>query len=99
MKEEYIKKLPGYKMALKARLYDFMVLLIREIPMMDYSTSEKTNQLISIERLGRVHEYVEQNYMRDITIQEVADVAKYSTFLFYTLFQECNGYDIWSFLE
>jgi len=99
MKEEYVKKLPGYKMALKARLYDFMVLLIREIPMMDYSTSEKTNQLISIERLGRVHEYVEQNYMRDITIQEVADVAKYSTFYFTRYFKNATGMTFGRFLS
>lgn len=99
MKDEYEKKLKGYKMALKARIYDFIVVIVREIPMIEYSTSERTNQLISIERLDRVYEYVEQNYKKDISIQEIAAIANYSTFYFTRYFKNATGMTFGRFMN
>jgi len=89
--EEYNQKQVGYHMAVKARLYDLMVLLLRYVPMERYSLEEKSKQLMQLEVLKRVFKYVEENYKSEITLDDVSEVANYNVYYFTRFFKNATG--------
>jgi AraC-like DNA-binding protein len=84
-------KQEGYRIALKARLYDILVILLRYVPMETYSAHEKNRHLNRLERLGSVFKYVEGNYNTNITLEEIAMVANFSAYYFTRFFKEATG--------
>lgn len=97
--KEYDNKLEGYRMALKARVYDLMLILLRYTPTMQYSSMERTKQLIRLERLEKVFLYVEENYDRTITIDDVSKIANYSTYHFTRFFKNTSGMTFGQYLS
>lgn len=91
IEEEYARKAEGYHLAIKARLYDLMVILLRRVPMEKYSSLEQSKHLKRLERLEQVFQYVEQNYTREITLEEIAKTANFSIFHFTRFFKEATG--------
>ncbi|OPJ64912.1 AraC family transcriptional regulator [Clostridium oryzae] len=89
--EEYQNKKQGYKLALKARLSDILVLLMRYAPREVYSTYEKNRQLSRLERLEQVFSFVEKNFDKNITLEEISAVANYSVYHFTRFFKEATG--------
>ncbi|MCX7710594.1 MAG: AraC family transcriptional regulator [Clostridia bacterium] len=89
--QEYQKKQEGYKIALKARLYDLLVVLLRQVPMEKYSQRDKRRHLNRLERLEQVFKYVEDNFDREIGLDEVARIANFSLFHFTRFFKEATG--------
>lgn len=96
---EYNKKLEGYQMILKARLYDLMVTLIRYLPTKQYSSMEKTKQLIRLERLEKVFLYVEKNHSKTITIEDISKIANYSPYHFTRFFKNITGMTFGQYLS
>jgi AraC-like DNA-binding protein len=88
---EYETREAGYKIALKARLFDILVILLRHVPMEIYSTQDKNRQLNRLERLEQVFQHVEQNFGRNITLEEIAAVANFSAFHFTRFFKDATG--------
>ncbi len=88
---EYRNKREGYQMALKARLYDLIVTILRQVPMEKYSSRERAKQLKNLEKLEQVFCYVEKNHIRTITLDEIAKVANFSTYHFTRFFRETTG--------
>ena len=91
IEEEYGRKAEGYHLAIKARLYDLMVILVRRVPMEKYSFSEQTKHLKRLERLEQVFRYVEQHHTREITLGEIAEAANFSIYHFTRFFKEATG--------
>lgn len=91
IEEEYAQKAEGYHLAIKARLYDLMVILLRRIPMEKYSSLEQSKHLKRLERLEQVFQYVERNHNREITLEEVAQAANFSIYHFTRFFKEATG--------
>lgn len=81
----------GFRMAIRARLYDLMVILMRRIPMEEYSSKGKTKRLERLERLERVFHYIETHYMREITLEDAAREANISVYYFTRFFKEATG--------
>jgi len=96
--EEYKNREEGYQMALKARLYDLMVILLRRLPMEEYSPERRQKQLQKLERLEKVFQYVEQNYERNISLREISRVANFSVYHFTRFFKEATGITFGQFL-
>jgi AraC-like DNA-binding protein len=88
---EYGGKREGYQLAIKARLYDLMVILLRQVPMEKYSLLERNKHLKRLERLEQVFRYVEQNHTREITLAEIAGAANFSVYHFARFFKEATG--------
>lgn len=97
--QEYRNKQDGYQIALKARLYDLLVILIRKVPMEEYSLREKNKLESRLERLGKVFEYVEAHYEREISLEEIARVANFSTYHFARFFREATGMTFGQYLS
>lgn len=91
MIEEYNEEKDGYKMALKARLYDLMVILVRQIPMQSFSSREENRQISRLKRLDKVLDYIELNYDKGIALGDVASVANYSPYHFTRFFKDLTG--------
>lgn len=91
MVNEYKEKEEGHEMALKARLFDLMVILVREIPMEPFSAREKNRQLSRLKRLDRVLEYIDENYDQKMGLEDVAAVANYSPYHFTRFFKDTTG--------
>lgn len=88
--KEYEEKNIGYKMFLKARLYDLTGILIRYIN----KDSENINfdkHKERLEKLENVIEYVEKNYVNSIGLEEIANIAGFSKFHFTRFFKENAG--------
>lgn len=89
--DEYTQKLPGYQLAIRARLYDLIVILLRQVPTEPYSSLERNKHLKRLERLEQVFKYVEQNHTREITLGETARAANFSVYHFTRFFKETTG--------
>lgn len=91
IEEEYSRKAEGFQLAIKARLYDLMVILLRRVPMEQYSSLEQSKHLKRLERLEQVFRFVEQNHTREITLEEIAKTANFSIYHFTRFFKEATG--------
>ncbi|NLW48561.1 MAG: AraC family transcriptional regulator [Firmicutes bacterium] len=89
--DEYSKMRQGFQLAIQARLYDFMVVLLRQVPMEKYSSLERSKHLKRLERLEHVFKYVAANYTKEITLNEIARTANFSVYHFTRFFKETTG--------
>lgn len=89
--KEYNELKQGYKLALKARLYDLVVILLRNVPIEDVIGAEESKQREKLKRLESVFQYVENNFYQPITLKQIASMAGFSMFHFTRFFKECIG--------
>lgn len=92
----------GYKLIMKARLYDLAGILIRHIPKGEYSaTAEKaeSHQMERLQKLDKVFQYVEKYFQSDIRLQEISKVAGFSQYYFTRFFKENTGVTFVSYLN
>ncbi len=97
--DESNNKQDGYQLVLKARLFDIVAILLRNIPQREYSLKEKSKQNEQLERLKNVFEYVEKHYTDDISLDRVADIANYSVYYFARFFKEATGMTFGQYLD
>lgn len=96
---EYQKREEGYRLAIKAGLCSIMVILLRQVPSEKYSAAEKNRRLLKLERLKNVFNYVAQNYQKDISLEQAAEVANFSIYHFTRFFKECTGMTFTKYLN
>ncbi|MCM0650851.1 AraC family transcriptional regulator [Clostridium swellfunianum] len=97
--EEYNKKEEGYKLALKARLYDLVVLLLRKVPMERLSFEEENRHREALGRLENIFRFVEDNYLSDISLEEAAKTAGFSVYHFTRFFKMKTGITFGQYLS
>lgn len=88
---EYDEQYEGYPLAVKARLFDLLVALLRYVPLEPYCQSERNKHLNRLERLEQVFQYVEANYTRQIKLKDAADAASFSVYHFTRFFKDTTG--------
>lgn len=81
----------GYKLMLKARLYDLAAILIRNMPKGKYNEEKISKQKERLKRLDIIQQYVERNYQTPITLEEIANEAGFSKYHFTRFFKESTG--------
>lgn len=91
MIQEHKEKKEGYQMALKARLLDLAVIMLRQVPMQSFSSRERNRQISRLKRLDRVFAYIDSNYDKKLTLEEVANIANYSPYHFTRFFKDTTG--------
>jgi len=96
---EYNTQREAYKIVLRARLFDILAILLRNVPMQDCSPQERKRQLNRLSRLENVFRYVEENYSSGITLAEAAAVANFSEFYFTRFFREATGMTFGKYLS
>lgn len=96
---EYGDQRDAYKIAMRARLFDILVILLREIPMQAYSPQERSRNLSRLGRLDSVFRYAEENYTSEITLEKIASVANFSEYYFTRFFREATGMTFGKYLN
>lgn len=88
---ENAQRKEGYRLALKARLYDMAVVLLREMEAQRYSLAEKNRLANKLERLEKVFALVEENYDKELRLEDAAQASNYSIYHFARFFKEYTG--------
>ncbi|MGH4122280.1 MAG: AraC family transcriptional regulator [Clostridium sp.] len=97
--EEYGNNKEGYKLILKARLYDLAVILLRYMPKTVYSPEDESRQMERLKKLDMVFAHVEKNYQNHIGLDEISKVAGFSKFHFTRFFKENTGMTFLEYLN
>lgn len=97
--QEYDDRRDAYKIAMRARLFDILVILLREIPMQAYSPQERNRNENRLGRLDNVFRYVEENYTSEITLGKISSVANFSEYYFTRFFKDATGMTFGKYLN
>lgn len=89
--KENNKRENGYKLALKARLCDISVLLLRNLPVEIDSYEEKTKHKENLKRLENVFEYIENHYNENLALKKISNEMGFSMYYFSRLFKRYTG--------
>ncbi|MNZ18727.1 HTH-type transcriptional regulator YesS [compost metagenome] len=103
-KEDFERK-EGYAYMIKAKLYEMLVFILREVPRSSASyrpqisenTWTPTKEILS--KLERIFEYVECHYQESITLKDVADYMGFSPYYFTKFFKKNTGMTFVTFLN
>lgn len=96
---EHNQKKDGYKLFLKARLYDLAGVLFRNISEEKCAVEKPTLQKDKLLKLDKVFQYVEKNYENAIDLKEIAEVAGFSKYYFTKFFKENTGVTFMQYLN
>ncbi|MBU3189185.1 AraC family transcriptional regulator [Clostridium bowmanii] len=97
--DEYGKAKEGYKLVLKARLYDLAVILLRYMPKEARSLGDERGQMERLKKLDKVFAYVEKNHQNHIGLDEISKVAGFSKYHFTRFFKENTGMTFLDYLN
>lgn len=96
----------GYTYAVKAKVFQMLTLIYRDIPKnkVIQSKSKISEEVLSksqetLKRLDKIFAYVENHYKEPITLQEVADYMGFNAFYFTRFFKKNMGMTFITFLN
>ena len=99
LREEFVRKKEGYRLAVKARLYDLALLLLREVPARLIPENERRKRMLRNEALERIFTYVHGNYAKPISLDAAAAAAHLSKFYFSRFFRVQTGQTFHAYLS
>ncbi|WP_042203508.1 helix-turn-helix transcriptional regulator [Paenibacillus camerounensis] len=103
--EEDTRRGEGYAYLIKARLFELLTVIMREVPrnnagrLPKFSEDSLSQSREMMERLERIFIYVEQHYQEQITLNEVAGHMGFSPYYFTKLFKKHTGMTFVAFLN
>ena len=81
----------GYEFAIKSNLYGIMSLMVRRHIQSTMSNKQFLYKKRNLDSINRVIHYVEENYQKDISLSELADLLNVDRFYFCRFFKEVTG--------
>nr|WP_285860084.1 MULTISPECIES: helix-turn-helix domain-containing protein [Paenibacillus] len=102
MHEENVSCREGYMYMVKARLFEMLPMIFRDIPrneMAEYASNGNIQSRETLEQLERVFSYVEEHYQESVTLKEVAEYMGFDPFYFSRLFKKNTGKNFITFLN
>ncbi|MEE6450759.1 AraC family transcriptional regulator [Gottfriedia acidiceleris] len=91
LESEYIDKKEGYELAIRARLYDILLLIYRDLPHTENNKLNYPNRKASLLKLEKIFRYIEENYMNDLTLNDVANYIGFTNSYFAKFFKKYTG--------
>lgn len=90
IEQEFLLKQPEYNLMVKVKLLNMLVLLLRHYNyVLEERSPEDKNYEIKI--INKITDFVDNNYDKDIKLQELADIAHMNPTYFSTFFKKYNG--------
>lgn len=89
--DEYEDKIDGYEYAIMSKVYEIATLIIRDMDKIGCTLEEVSLREKRISRLQKVFDYIDGHYQKKITLDDIAEVADYSTYYFTRFFKETTG--------
>lgn len=103
--EENAGRQDGYAYMIKAKLFEMLALILREVPKSLASKPPKISENTLIQsketlwKLERIFEYVENHYQESVSLKSVAEYMGFSPYYFSKLFKKNTGMTFVSFLN
>ena len=91
MWEEGRTKEKGYEFAIKSDLYGIMSLMVRRHIQSTMSNKQFLYKKRNLDSINRVIHYIEENYQKDISLSELAELLNVNRFYFCRFFKEVTG--------
>ena len=99
LREEYYARNEGYRLAIKAKLYNMALIFLRKIPSRDILPREAARRNYSRQIMERVFAFIHSNYSNfELTLDKAAEVAALSKFYFSRFFKEQTGQSFHAYL-
>ncbi|EUJ32885.1 AraC family transcriptional regulator [Listeria cornellensis] len=91
----------GYRYIVKAKLYEMLAVLERDVPRLvrDSAEDATSKSQETLEKLQQIFAYVEDHYQETITLQQVADHVGFSSYYFTKLFKRNMGITFMTFVN
>jgi transcriptional regulator GlxA family with amidase domain len=86
-------------LAVKARLYDLALLLLRSVPARQLPEGELMKRKQRNELLERIFSFVHDNFAKPLDLDDAADAANLSKFYFSRFFKEQTGQTFHAYLS
>lgn len=96
---EYSKAEEGYKLIIKARLYDLAGILLRYIPKQAYSSEDLSREKERLKKMDSVFQYVDSNYQEHIDLDDISKSIGFSEYYFTKFFKENTGVTFLDYLN
>lgn len=102
--EENMERKVGYRYVIKAKMFELLALLYREVPENEQNATKirqeisSSKQIENMERLDKIFTYIEEHYHETITLNEIADYMGFSSFYFTKFFKKNTGTTFIQFL-
>ena len=97
--KEYEAKEIGFEMAVKATLYQLLVILLRNYVQLLLTPNEYDKRMKNLKRFNCILEYIENNYSEKITIDQLCSMANISRFYFCRLFKNITDKSLGEYLN
>lgn len=97
--KEYEQKETGFEMAVKASLYQLLVLLLRKHVQVVLTSREYDLRMKQLDRFNIVLKYIENNYNEKITIDQLCKMVNMSRFHFCKVFKSLVGKSLGDYLN
>ncbi|MBC2022622.1 AraC family transcriptional regulator [Listeria booriae] len=99
--EESFARREGYRYVVKAKLYEMLAVLDREVPkqVRDVAEDMTSKSQDTLEKLQQIFAYVEDHYQETITLQQVANHVGFSSYYFTKLFKRNMGITFMTFVN
>jgi len=97
--KEYEAKQIGYEMALKATIYQLLVLLLRNHVQLVLSSKEYNIRMKNLDRFNNILEFIENNYSEKITIDQLCAMVNMSRFHFCRVFKSITEEPLGEYLN
>lgn len=98
--EDKVKPL-GYRYCIKSKLYQFLIILIRDFKHYNRNLPKQSevqsNEIL--EKLGSIFRYIEDNYSQPIKLDDAANTINYSPYYFTKFFKKNTGKTFITFLN
>lgn len=96
---EYSEAEEGYKLIIKARLYDLAGILLRYIPKQAYSSEDLSREKERLKKMDSVFQYVDTNYQERIDLDDISKSIGFSKYYFTKFFKENTGVTFLDYLN
>ncbi|MGV8146908.1 MAG: AraC family transcriptional regulator [Alkaliphilus sp.] len=88
---EFFNKLPEYELMVKVKLLNLLVLLIRHYNYVQDNPKTSAKNRQELLHINKVIDYIDQNYKRNIRLEELANLVFMNPSYFSTFFKKYNG--------
>ena len=99
MNREFYERQEGFHLAIKARLYDLALVLLRSVPARQVSESELIRRNLRNQVLNKIFSYIHENFDQDISLEEAAASVHLSKFYFSRFFRSQTGQTFHAYLN
>lgn len=103
--EENVLCREGYMYMIKAKMYEMLAHIYRNIPEnnlqqnMGFSINGNIRSREMLEKLERIFSYVENHYQESVTLRDIAEYMGFDSFYFSKMFKKNTGKNFISFLN